>query len=176
MRPVFGGRDAVLAELVEADPVYFLGESHLEALRHKSDGPGEVSRFRNASWLPGSSDSGFFASPSWLRERQDRGLLRSPRGPRSRRLVFTLVFKSRRAREELRRMIIEQDIPAMEKSFHRVPAKPGEVFLVPGGVADAIGEGVLMVEVMEPTDFVVRMESKIAGRVIPKRHFTGAGY
>jgi mannose-6-phosphate isomerase len=46
--------------------------------------------------------------------------------------------------------------------------RPGDVFVVPGGLPHAIGGGVLMVEVMEPTDFVARVEFNVSGRVIPE--------
>ena len=79
-----------------------------------------------------------------------------------------LGFQRPPGREELRRMIVEQDIPAMERCFDRIPVKPGDVFVVPGGLPHAIGGGVLMVEVMEPTDFVARIEFQVAGRTIPE--------
>jgi mannose-6-phosphate isomerase len=65
-------------------------------------------------------------------------------------------------------MILEQDIAAMEGCFEKLPVKPGDVYVVPGGWPHAIGGGVLMVEVMEPTDFVARVEFNVAGRVIPE--------
>jgi len=66
-------------------------------------------------------------------------------------------------REEFRRILEQQDIAAMEACFERIPVKPGDAFYVPGGLPHAIGEGVLMVEIMEPTDFVVRLEFEKAG-------------
>jgi mannose-6-phosphate isomerase len=77
-------------------------------------------------------------------------------------------FQRPPSREELRRMIVEQDIRTMEACFDRIPVKPGDVFVVPGGLPHAIGGGILMVEVMEPTDFVARVEFNGAGRVIPE--------
>lgn len=68
---------------------------------------------------------------------------------------------------EWRRIIVEQDIPAMDACFDRIPVHPGEVWLVPGGLPHAIGEGVLMLEVMEPTDLVVRCEFDREGIVVP---------
>ena len=65
-------------------------------------------------------------------------------------------------------MILEQDMAALERCFDKIPVKPGDVFVVPGGLPHAIGGGVLMVEVMEPTDFVARVEFNVAGRIIPE--------
>ena len=50
----------------------------------------------------------------------------------------------------------------MEKTLgmmHRYPITPGEVILIPGGFPHAIGSGVLVQEIMEPTDWVVQPES-----------------
>ncbi len=79
-----------------------------------------------------------------------------------------LGFQRPPSREELRRMIVDQDIAAMERCFDRIPVNPGDAFVVPGGLPHAIGGGVLMVEVMEPTDFVARIEFQIGGRTIPE--------
>lgn len=57
-----------------------------------------------------------------------------------------------------KRIVREQDTDAMLACFDRVPVKPGDVLLVAGGVPHAIGPGLLMVEVQEPTDYVVRCE------------------
>ncbi|QDS99939.1 class I mannose-6-phosphate isomerase [Adhaeretor mobilis] len=65
------------------------------------------------------------------------------------------------------RIVFEQDIPAMDACFERIPVKAGEVWLVPGGVPHAIGEGLLVLEVMEPSDLVVRCEFEREGIVVP---------
>jgi mannose-6-phosphate isomerase len=79
-----------------------------------------------------------------------------------------LGFQHPPTREELRRMIVDQDIVALERCFEKIPVKPGDVYVVSGGLPHAIGGGVLMVEVMEPTDFVARVEFNVFGRVIPE--------
>jgi mannose-6-phosphate isomerase len=68
---------------------------------------------------------------------------------------------------EWRRIVLEQDIAAMDACFDPIPVKVGEVWLVPGGLAHAIGEGVLMLEVMEPSDLVVRCEFNREGVIVP---------
>jgi mannose-6-phosphate isomerase len=68
---------------------------------------------------------------------------------------------------EWRRIVLEQDIAAMDACFDPIPVRPGEVWLVPGGLPHAIGEGVLMLEVMEPSDLVVRCEFERDGMVVP---------
>jgi mannose-6-phosphate isomerase len=69
--------------------------------------------------------------------------------------------------EEWKRIVLEQDIAAMDACFDRIPIRVGEGWLVPGGLPHAIGEGVLMLEVMEPSDLVVRCEFERKGVVVP---------
>jgi mannose-6-phosphate isomerase len=69
---------------------------------------------------------------------------------------------------EFKRMIEEQDIDALLACFEKIPIKPGDVFMVPGGMPHAIGEGVFMIEIMEPTDFAVRIEFERGGYVLPE--------
>lgn len=63
---------------------------------------------------------------------------------------------------EWRRILLEQDLPAMHACFDRIPVAPGDSLLVEGGIPHAIGEGLLLVEVQEPTDWVVRCEFSTA--------------
>jgi mannose-6-phosphate isomerase len=69
---------------------------------------------------------------------------------------------------DFKRMIEDQDNDAIVSCFEKIPIKPGDVFIVPGGMPHAIGEGIFMVEVMEPTDFVVRIEFERGGYVLPE--------
>ncbi len=69
--------------------------------------------------------------------------------------------------EEWRRIVLEQDIAAMDACFEPVPVHPGEVWVIPGGLPHAIGPGLLVLETMEPTDLVVRCEFEREGLVVP---------
>ena len=64
-------------------------------------------------------------------------------------------------REDLRRAsrASEQDREALPRLLNRVPARKGDVYLIPAGVAHAIGAGCLILEVQEPTDFTVQPEA-----------------
>lgn len=70
--------------------------------------------------------------------------------------------------EELRRMIAEQDLPALFGCMEKITVRPGDAFHVPGGFPHAIGEGVFMIEMMEPTDLVVRIEFERGGYRLPE--------
>jgi mannose-6-phosphate isomerase len=78
-----------------------------------------------------------------------------------------LGFQHLPARDEWRRVNAEQDIPAMDACFEKLPVFPGEVWYIPGAVAHAIGENILMLEIMEPSDLVVRCEFEREGIVVP---------
>jgi mannose-6-phosphate isomerase len=69
---------------------------------------------------------------------------------------------------DFKRMIEEQDTKAILSCFEKIAIKPGDVFFVPGGMPHAIGEGVFMIEIMEPTDFAVRIEFERGGYILPE--------
>jgi mannose-6-phosphate isomerase len=69
--------------------------------------------------------------------------------------------------EEWLRIVLEQDIAAMDACFEPVPVRPGEVWFVPGGLPHAIGGGLTVLEIMEPSDLVVRCEFEREGIVVP---------
>lgn len=78
-----------------------------------------------------------------------------------------LGFQRSPGRDGWRRIVERQDIAAMDACFDRIPVAVGETWLVPGGWPHAIGPGVLMLEVMEPSDLVVRCEFEREGLVVP---------
>jgi mannose-6-phosphate isomerase len=87
-----------------------------------------------------------------------------------------LGFQHPMQKEEFKNAIVRQDIDRILSCFGKIDVKLGEVFLVPGGVPHAIGEGVFMVEIMEPTDFSVRIEFERGGYVLPEEaRFMGKG-
>lgn len=53
-----------------------------------------------------------------------------------------------------------QDTEAMLGALNRVPVAPGDALFVPAGLLHAIGEGVLIVELQEPSDLSVLLEWK----------------
>jgi mannose-6-phosphate isomerase len=59
---------------------------------------------------------------------------------------------------ELREWMRTQDAGAMLASMHELTVAAGDVVFVPAGTPHAIGEGILMVELQEPTDMSVLLE------------------
>ena len=70
--------------------------------------------------------------------------------------------------EEFRRAVAAQDRMAMLRGFDPIPVRRGDVFLVPGGLPHAIGAGIFMIEIMEPTDFVARLKFECGGYTLPE--------
>lgn len=68
--------------------------------------------------------------------------------------------------DEWERMVREQDLDGMRACFEKIPVKPGDCLIVPSGVPHAIGAGIFMIELQEPTDWVVRCEFSAGGHVL----------
>ena len=67
-------------------------------------------------------------------------------------------FKKGITRERWKALFDQQDIPGMLDCMHRFPVKPGDTFLIEGGIPHAIGAGCFLVEIQEPTDYTIRTE------------------
>ena len=67
-------------------------------------------------------------------------------------------FREDVALETLRGWVDAQDHDALLGALHPVDVAAGDAIFVPAGVAHAIGEGVLIVELQEPTDLSVLLE------------------
>ncbi len=61
-------------------------------------------------------------------------------------------------RDEYRSWIEHQEVEKLLGSLNRLTVAPGDVLYVPAGVPHAIGGGVLIVELQEPTDYSVICE------------------
>jgi mannose-6-phosphate isomerase len=62
------------------------------------------------------------------------------------------------SREQLRQWVDAQDSAAMLAALNELRVQPGDIWLVPAGVPHAIGAGLLIVELQEPTDLSVLLE------------------
>jgi mannose-6-phosphate isomerase len=60
--------------------------------------------------------------------------------------------------DELTDWVTRQDVASLLDACHQVPISTGDVVFCPGGVPHAIGEGVLILEVQEPTDLSIMLE------------------
>ena len=74
-------------------------------------------------------------------------------------------FKEGVTKEKVAQAVAEEDFKKLESYFHKVPVKTGDVWFIPGGFPHAIGTGVFLLEIQEPTDFIIQPE-KALGEVV----------
>lgn len=74
------------------------------------------------------------------------------------------------APDELARRRDAQDSAWMLERMHRIPVRPGDGILVPAGQVHAIGEGVFLVEVQEPTDLSIVLEWSVTTSTREESH------
>lgn len=79
-------------------------------------------------------------------------------------------FKPGITKEKWRVLFEEQDIQGMMDALHKVYPKPGDVFLIRGGLPHAIGPGNWMVEIQEPTDLTIRTERVTSSGYVLSEH------
>lgn len=87
-----------------------------------------------------------------------------------------LGFQHTPGKEAWKEIVEQQDKARMDACFEKIPVHVGEVWYIPGGMPHAIGEGITMLEMMEPSDLVVRCEFEREGIVVPEDgRFMGRG-
>lgn len=77
-----------------------------------------------------------------------------------------LGFQHPPTQQEWANMVRDQDLNGMRACFEKIPVKPGDCLMVPSGTPHAIGDGIFMIELQEPTDWVVRCEFSAGGHVL----------
>jgi mannose-6-phosphate isomerase len=73
-----------------------------------------------------------------------------------------IAFKEEVSRNRYREMLDMQTVNDMIGVMHKVSVKAGDVVYVKAGLPHAIGEGIFMVELQEPTDYSVILERTCA--------------
>lgn len=167
------GHDPVprdFAELLARDPEYFLGAAHLKKYGAQ---PQLLVKF-----LDSGTRLHFQAHPT---REFARRVLGAPSGkteayhvlgtrataPESSGYIY-VGFQRPPTLAQLRDYILTQNISAIEACFDRIAVKAGDTFIIPGGTPHALGAGVFMVEIQEPSDLVIRFEFERAGYVLPE--------
>lgn len=163
------GQSVPFRDLLKNNQEYFLGNDGT-AMRSMDDIP-------LVKYLDSSTRLHFQAHPTRAFAQERLGL---PRGKTEAYVILETReevsdpyiyagFQRSPSREQLKTWIETQDIESIESCFDRIPVKPGDVFLIPGGRPHALGEGILMLEIMEPSDLAVRFEFERCGFEIPEQ-------
>jgi mannose-6-phosphate isomerase len=145
----------VFAEAVAADPLWWLGPAHVAA--YGADPAVLVKLLDAGQRLP-------------LHVHPDRRFaadhLASPYGKTEAWVIVSaepdavvhLGFARDVASAELAGWVAQQRVEEMLAATNQVPVRAGDAVLCPAGLPHAIGAGILLVEVQEPTDFSVLLE------------------
>lgn len=155
-------------QLIKQDPAYFLGKEHVEAF--------DLNPMLLVKYLDSSVRLHFQAHPTAEFAQQ---YLNSKCGKAEAYYVLEareeiaepyiyLGFQQPPTRTDFKNMIETQNIEAMENCFEKIKIKPGDCFYIPGGMPHAIGEGILIIEIMEPSDLAVRFEFSKSGYTMPE--------
>jgi mannose-6-phosphate isomerase len=159
------------AQLLASDPDYFLGAAHV---RKYGAQPQLLVKF-----LDSGTRLHFQAHPTREFARRVLGApsgkteayyvldTRAPSGNEPGGYIY-VGFQRPPSPAQLREYILTQNIAAIEACFDKLPVRHGDTFIIPGGTPHALGAGVFMVEIQEPSDLVIRFEFERAGYVLPE--------
>jgi mannose-6-phosphate isomerase len=162
----------LLADAIAADPEPWLGAAHVE--RFGPD-PRVLVKLLDAGERltvqahPGDDlaraalGAAFGKSEAWL-----------VLGTREPGPLVHVGFREDRSRADLLELVRRQDVPALLAALNAVPARAGDVHHVPAGVVHAVGAGVLLLELEEPSDLTFHLEWR--GRVDERRAHLGLGW
>jgi len=162
------GDSLLLLDLVKEDPEFYLGKAHVERF-------GLDMRIL-AKYLDSAIRLHFQVHPTAEFSAQHLG---TNKGKTEAYIILSIReevenpyiyagFQRPPSKEALKEWIETQNISALEECFDKIPVKIGDVFLIPGACPHALGEGILMVELMEASDLVVRFEFERGGFVLPE--------
>jgi mannose-6-phosphate isomerase len=147
-------------DAIQADPEAFLGPEHVA--RYGAD-PALLVKLLDAGerlpvhYHPGRAfarqhlDSTHGKTEAWLIIDADPGA------------EVRVGFKEKPDAGTLATWVADQDSQAMLDALHPLSVKAGDAVFVPAGTAHAIGPGILMVELQEPTDFSILLEHEPFG-------------
>ena len=145
-----------LADAVAADPESFLGAAHVA--RYGADPRLLVKLLDAGERLPVH----FHPGAAFAREH-----LGSPHGKTEAWVIVSaegsdpavhLGLREEVGPATLAGWVERQDVAAMLSAMVRLPVRPGDVIFVPAGLLHTIDEGILLVELQEPSDLSVLLE------------------
>lgn len=156
---VVSGTETTLKDAIAADPEAMMGAAHVAKW---GGSPAVLVKLIDAAERLGvqghpdkTAAQAFFGSPFGKTECWHIVGGRTIGGERP---CVYMGFKPGITAAKWRDVFDRQDIPEMLGLLHRIEVKPGDTFLIAGGVPHAIGAGCLLMEIQEPTDYTFRTE------------------
>ena len=150
----------LLKDAIDADPEAFLGPDHVA--RHGADPAVLVKLLDAGERLPVHYHPGrpFAKEHLGLRYGKTEAWIILDAEPDA---AVHAGLKQPLDLETARGWVDDQDPEAMLAALHRLPVQAGDAILVPAGTLHAIGGGILLLELQEPTDLSVLVEWKRFG-------------
>lgn len=165
---VEGEGELLFPELIAKDPDYFLGAEHVARFGQQ---PMLLIKFLDAAvrlQLQAHPTAEFAKQHLGSQSgKAEAYYILDVRDEAEQAYVY-LGFQRPPDRDTFRGWIEQQNLEAILGCFDKINVRPGDVLFIPGGVPHAIGEGIFMVEIMEPSDLVVRFEFERAGYTLPE--------
>ena len=147
-----------LRDAVAADPVAFLGEEHVARFGARTMLLVKLLDTAERLFVHYHPDDAFAARHlnSPLGKTEAWAVIEAEPGA-----AAFLGFRRPVATDEVRAWWAAQDAEAMLDAMNPVPLAAGDTLLVPAGLAHAIGPGVTLVELQQPTDLSVLLERRM---------------
>lgn len=153
------GTERTLKDIIASDPVGMLGKEHVERWGNTPGVLIKIIDSKERLTLQVHPDkekaeelfhSKFGKTECWhiLGTREDM----------EEKPCIYLGFREGVTRELWEECFVEQDYDKMLSCMNRLEVKPGETYLVKGGIPHAIGSGCMIIEIQEPTDYTIRVE------------------
>ncbi len=163
-----GGFEGYLLDLISQDPVYYLGDTH-----YKKNGIdfGFLTKIIDSSMRlhTQAHPSREFANKH-LNSQYGKFECYYVLGTRDNSSSYIrLGFQKNISKEKWAEIVANQQIDEMDYLFDEIKVASGDMIYIPGGMPHAIGEGLFLIEVMEPSDLVVRCEFEREGIIVPKQ-------
>ena len=143
-------------ELVKARPVELLGERHVARC-----GPhvGFLAKILDSAIrLPLQAHPDRSAAKRLFNSKSGKTEAWIVLGTRDENACLYLGFNEKLDERKFRDAALSGDMTGVLEMVHRYPVKPGDVLLIRGGMVHAIGPGVTLIEIMEPSDWCVQPE------------------
>ncbi|MBR3439605.1 MAG: class I mannose-6-phosphate isomerase, partial [Clostridia bacterium] len=149
-----------LRDIIESAPEMYLGKEHIE--KHGCNF-GVLTKFLDsAERLPAQVHPDKNAARNLFHSefgKTEAWYILGGREINGEKPYILLGFKEDVTKERLKNLFDKQDIPAMSALMNKIPVNTGDVFLIEGGTPHAIGPGCFLIEIQEPTDYTISLES-----------------